>query len=207
LPAWSARKRTETAQRDLRAPIPVEADASTCLAEPVQIRIPRMRLTHGIALVPRGREAQGIFRGALVRENIVLSASASSSRGGSPRLRPRTRKAQEFVRRCACDDPDPRKARPRSERRQPAEGQSSPNGSTHARGVFLFDEPTAASMSAARLEVYRLMGELLSRGRPPIVMISSELPEIPRPSATAFSSCAIGRFAASSRGEATGGPS
>src|SRR6185503_10932989 len=43
--------------------------------------------------------------------------------------------------------------------------------------VFLFDEPTRGIDVGGKVEVYRLMGELLARGAA-IVMISSELPEI-----------------------------
>jgi ribose transport system ATP-binding protein len=43
--------------------------------------------------------------------------------------------------------------------------------------LFLFDEPTRGIDVGGKIEVYRLMGELLSRGAA-IVMISSELPEI-----------------------------
>ena len=43
--------------------------------------------------------------------------------------------------------------------------------------LFLFDEPTRGIDVGGKIEVYRLMGELVSRGAA-IVMISSELPEI-----------------------------
>jgi ABC-type sugar transport system ATPase subunit len=43
--------------------------------------------------------------------------------------------------------------------------------------IFFFDEPTRGIDVGAKVEVYRLMNELLARGAA-IVMISSELPEI-----------------------------
>jgi len=47
---------------------------------------------------------------------------------------------------------------------------------THAN-IFIFDEPTRGIDVGAKVEVYRLMNELL-RGGAAIVMISSELPEV-----------------------------
>jgi ABC-type sugar transport system ATPase subunit len=43
--------------------------------------------------------------------------------------------------------------------------------------IFFFDEPTRGIDVGAKVEVYRLMNELLARGAA-IVMISSELPEV-----------------------------
>ena len=43
--------------------------------------------------------------------------------------------------------------------------------------IFIFDEPTRGIDVGAKVEVYRLMNELLARGAA-IVMISSELPEV-----------------------------
>jgi ribose transport system ATP-binding protein len=47
---------------------------------------------------------------------------------------------------------------------------------TKAR-IFIFDEPTRGIDVGAKVEVYRLMSELL-KGGAAIVMISSELPEV-----------------------------
>jgi ribose transport system ATP-binding protein len=47
---------------------------------------------------------------------------------------------------------------------------------TQAR-IFIFDEPTRGIDVGAKVEVYRLMNELLRSGAA-IVMISSELPEV-----------------------------
>ena len=43
--------------------------------------------------------------------------------------------------------------------------------------IFIFDEPTRGIDVGAKVEVYRLMNELLTGGAA-IVMISSELPEV-----------------------------
>ena len=140
------------------------------------MRTPSDAIDHGIALVPEDRKRQGIFAVLSVRENIVLSALGQFARGGILDLRGERVKAQEFVSSMRIATPDLEK------RVLDLSGGNQQKVviakwlNTHAE-VFLFDEPTRGIDVGGKIEVYRLMGELLSRGAA-IVMISSELPEI-----------------------------
>jgi len=168
-------KRTETARAIFGAD-PVDGGRIYLHGKPVKIRTPADAIDHGIALVPEDRKRQGIFAVLSVRENIVLSALGQFSRGGFLDLRRERRKAQEFVASMRVATPDLEK------RVLDLSGGNQQKVviakwlNTHAE-VFLFDEPTRGIDVGGKIEVYRLMGELLSRGAA-IVIISSELPEI-----------------------------
>jgi len=126
--------------------------------------------------VPEDRKRQGIFAVLSVRENIVLSALRLFSRNGILDLRRETRRAQELVSALRVSTPDVEK------RVLDLSGGNQQKVviakwlNTDAE-VFLFDEPTRGIDVGGKIEVYRLMGDLLARGAA-IVMISSELPEI-----------------------------
>jgi ribose transport system ATP-binding protein len=168
-------KRTETARAIFGAD-PIDSGRIYLHGKPVKVRTPADAIDHGIALVPEDRKRQGIFAVLTVRENIVLSALRQFSRGGILDLRGERVKAQEFVSTMRVATPDVEK------RVLDLSGGNQQKVviakwlNTHAE-VFLFDEPTRGIDVGGKIEVYRLMGELLSRGAA-IVMISSELPEI-----------------------------
>ena len=168
-------KRTETARAIFGAD-PIDSGRIYLHGKPVKVRTPADAIDLGIALVPEDRKRQGIFAVLSVRENIVLSALRQFSRGGILDLRAERVKAQEFVSTMRVATPDVEK------RVLDLSGGNQQKVviakwlNTHA-DVFLFDEPTRGIDVGGKIEVYRLMGELLSRGAA-IVMISSELPEI-----------------------------
>ena len=168
-------KRTETARAIFGAD-PIDDGRIYLRGKPVKVRTPADAIDHGIALVPEDRKRQGIFAPLSVRENIVLSALGQFSRGGILDLGRERRKAQEFVSSMRVATPDVEK------RVLDLSGGNQQKVviakwlNTHAE-VFLFDEPTRGIDVGGKIEVYRLMGELLARGAA-IVMISSELPEI-----------------------------
>jgi ribose transport system ATP-binding protein len=168
-------KRTETARAIFGADS-IDSGRIYLHGKPVKVRTPSDAIDHGIALVPEDRKRQGIFAVLSVRENIVLSALGQFARGGILDLRGERVKAQEFVSSMRIATPDLEK------RVLDLSGGNQQKVviakwlNTHAE-VFLFDEPTRGIDVGGKIEVYRLMGELLSRGAA-IVMISSELPEI-----------------------------
>jgi ABC-type sugar transport system ATPase subunit len=111
-----------------------------------------------------------------VWENVVISALRHFSRNGVLDLRRAKQRAQAFVSslRVATPDVDKRVVDLSGGNQQKVVIAKWLN--TNAE-LFLFDEPTRGIDVGGKIEVYRLMGELLSRGAA-IVMISSELPEI-----------------------------
>jgi len=168
-------KRTETARAIFGAD-PIDSGRILLRGKPVNVRTPGDAIEHGIALVPEDRKRQGIFATLSVWENVVLSALQRFSRNGILDVRREKRHAQEFVASLRIATPDLEK------RVLDLSGGNQQKVviakwlNTNAE-VFLFDEPTRGIDVGGKIEVYRLMGELISRGAA-IVMISSELPEI-----------------------------
>ena len=142
----------------------------------MRVRTPADAIEHGIALVPEDRKRQGIFATLSVWENVVLSALRRFSRNGILDVRREKQRAQEFVAslRIQTSDLDKRVLDLSGGNQQKVVIAKWLN--TNAE-LFLFDEPTRGIDVGGKIEVYRLMGELISRGAA-IVMISSELPEI-----------------------------
>jgi ribose transport system ATP-binding protein len=168
-------KRTETARAIFGAD-PIDSGRILLRGKPVNVRTPGDAIEHGIALVPEDRKRHGIFATLSVWENVVLSALRRFSRKGILDVRREKQRAQEFVAslRIATSDLDKRVRDLSGGNQQKVVIAKWLN--TNAE-VFLFDEPTRGIDVGGKIEVYRLMGELISRGAA-IVMISSELPEI-----------------------------
>ena len=142
----------------------------------VNVRTPADAIRNRIALVPEDRKRHGIFACLSVRENIVLSALRQFSRKGILDIRSEKRRAQELVSLLRVATPDLERWVLNLSGGNQQKVVIAKWLNTNAE-LFLFDEPTRGIDVGAKVEVYRLMGELLSRGAA-IVMISSELPEI-----------------------------
>ena len=168
-------KRTETARAIFGAD-PIDSGRIFLRGKLVKVRTPGDAIEHRIALVPEDRKRHGIFATLSVWENIVLSALRQFSRNGILDLRREKQRAQQFVAslRIATPDIDKRVLDLSGGNQQKVVIAKWLN--TNAE-VFLFDEPTRGIDVGGKIEVYRLMGELISRGAA-IVMISSELPEV-----------------------------
>jgi ribose transport system ATP-binding protein len=168
-------KRTETARAIFGAD-PIDSGRIFLRGKLVKVRTPGDAIEHRIALVPEDRKRHGIFATLSVWENIVLSALRQFSRKGILDLRREKQRAQQFVAslRIATPDIDKRVLDLSGGNQQKVVIAKWLN--TNAE-VFLFDEPTRGIDVGGKIEVYRLMGELISRGAA-IVMISSELPEV-----------------------------
>ena len=168
-------RRTETARAIFGAD-PIDSGRILLHGKPVEVRTPADAIEHRIALVPEDRKRQGIFATLSVWENIVLSALKQFSRNGILDVGRERQRAREFIAslRIATSDVDKRVLELSGGNQQKVVIAKWLN--TNAE-VFLFDEPTRGIDVGGKIEVYRLMGELVSRGAA-IVMISSELPEI-----------------------------
>jgi len=168
-------RRTETARAIFGAD-PIDGGRILLRGQPVKVRTPADAIASGIALIPEDRKRQGIFALLSVRENVVLSGLERFSRRGLLSLRREKQRAQEFI-------ASLRVATPHLEKRVLDLSGGNQQKVVIAKWlntdaeVFLFDEPTRGIDVGGKIEVYRLMGELLARGAA-IVMISSELPEI-----------------------------
>ena len=142
----------------------------------VNVRTPADAIDNRIALVPEDRKRHGIFPSLPVRENITLSALGQFSRRGLLDVGRERRRAQEFVSSLRVATPDLERWVVYLSGGNQQKVVIAKWLNTNAE-VFLFDEPTRGIDVGGKVEVYRLMGELISRGAA-IVMISSDLPEI-----------------------------
>ena len=168
-------KRTETARAVFGAD-PIDGGRIFLHGREMTARTPADAIEHRIALVPEDRKRHGIFACLPVRDNVVLSGLRQFSRRGLLDVRRARQRAQEFVSSLRVATPDLDKwVRDLSGGNQ-QKVVIAKWLNTNAE-LFLFDEPTRGIDVGGKIEVYRLMGELVSRGAA-IVMISSELPEI-----------------------------
>jgi ribose transport system ATP-binding protein len=156
---------------------PVDGGEIEIHGKPARITNPRQAIQHRMALLPEDRKQQGLVLLLSVADNIAMAAPEKlpSPPGLVPPSR-RVRAANHFIEALRIRTPGP--------------GQRVMNLSggnqqkvvlakwllTEA-DIFFFDEPTRGIDVGAKVEVYRLMNELLARGAA-IVMISSELPEV-----------------------------
>jgi ribose transport system ATP-binding protein len=144
--------------------------------KPVRIGSPLAASRLGLAFVTEDRKALGLFQVLPVSDNIILAAIR--------RLFPRVwihaaserAVAQDYVNRLRIQTPS------LSQLVQNLSGGNQQKVvlakwlATQAR-IFILDEPTRGIDVGAKLEIHRLMDELVAQGTP-IVMISSEMPEI-----------------------------
>ena len=143
---------------------------------PVRVDSPLTASKLGLAFLTEDRKALGLFQIRPVSDNIILAAIR--------RLFPRfwidakreRAVAQDFVTRLRIQTPS------LSQLVQYLSGGNQQKVvlakwlATHAK-LFILDEPTRGIDVGAKLEIHRLMDELVAQGTP-IVMISSEMPEI-----------------------------
>ena len=155
----------------------IDSGTIEVFGRPVVNSTPGKAIENGIALLPEDRKHQGLVLLLSVGDNI--SMAAPSATGAPPGLIPprnRYQTARRFIDALRIKTPNSR---------QKVMFLSGGNQQkvvlakwllTQAR-IFIFDEPTRGIDVGAKVEVYRLMGELL-KGGAAIVMISSELPEV-----------------------------
>jgi rhamnose transport system ATP-binding protein len=148
----------------------------TLRGEALRIRSPGEAIAKGIAYLPEDRQSQGGIQRASICENIVLPSLSALSHRGLVRRRDERALAQHFAGALQIKT---------SGTGQLLEELSGGNQqkviiakwlATNPQ-VMIMDEPTKGIDIGAKTAVYRLMGELVSKGLG-IIMVSSELPEI-----------------------------
>jgi ABC-type sugar transport system ATPase subunit len=145
--------------------------------KPLGLGSVRASVRAGLALAPEDRKAQGLVLGLCVAANIAL-ASVEKRRGKLGQIVNR-REARAISELCQ---------RLRIKCFSPAQIVATLSGGNQQKVVlakwldtgarlFIFDEPTRGVDVGAKLEIYRVMHELVEKGAG-ILMISSELPEV-----------------------------
>ena len=142
----------------------------------VHIKTPRQAIQHGIAFLTEDRKGQGLVLAQSIRTNLILANMKGFSTGmflnekriedagqkNIASLRIKTPSIDEIV------------------------GQLSGGNQQKVvigkwvntdADIFIFDEPTRGIDVGAKIEVYRVMNDLVKAGKC-VIMVSSELPEI-----------------------------
>jgi ribose transport system ATP-binding protein len=145
-------------------------------SKPVTVRSPQDAIRQGIGLLTEDRKNQGLVLGMTVRENTTLANLKSLVSGVFISRRRERSVTQRYVNELQIKTPSVE---------QIVQNLSGGNQQkvvlakwlfTESR-VLIFDEPTRGIDVGAKVEIYKLMNELVRRGVG-VLMISSELPEV-----------------------------
>lgn len=155
---------------------PYESGTVTVLGKTIHARHPLDAIKSSIAFLTEDRKKEGLCLGLSLEKNINLASYLTISYGGIINLKKEKQRAEEY--RKALDIKSPSV-------RQLCKNLSGGNQQKVViakwlccnSDIFIFDEPTTGVDVGARVEIYRLMGELLKRGKA-IILISSYLPEV-----------------------------
>lgn len=167
--------RTEVARAIFGAD-PIDDGMLMLDGKPIRVRSPQDAIRHGIGLLTEDRKNQGLVQSMTVRENTTLA------------------NLRELVRMMFIDGKRERAVTQKYigelQIKTPSQEQTIQNLSggnqqkvvlakwlfTQSK-VLIFDEPTRGIDVGAKVEIYKLMNELVRRGAV-VLMISSELPEV-----------------------------
>ena len=140
------------------------------------IKNPKEAVKSGIAYLSEDRKELGLVLGMSVKDNIVLASIGSFSKFGFINDRQVSKESNKLVNELRIKTPSlSQKVKNISGGNQ----QKIVIAKWLSSGckIFLFDEPTRGIDVGAKIEVYKLMNELVRQGGA-ILMISSEMPEI-----------------------------
>jgi len=144
--------------------------------KPVAVRSPQDAIRQGIGLLTEDRKGQGLVLGMTVRENTTLANLRSLVKFLFVNRREERSVTEKYVRELQIKTPSIE---------QVVQNLSGGNQQkvVLAKWLFtqskflVFDEPTRGIDVGAKVEIYKLMNELVRKGVS-ILMISSELPEV-----------------------------
>lgn len=144
--------------------------------ERVKINSPKDAIKHGIALLTEDRKGSGLVLAQTIKSNLTLSCLKDYTKGFLLDDNAIEDRSQYNIARLKIKTPSS----------EEITGQLSGGNqqkvvigkwlNTHA-DIYIFDEPTRGIDVGAKVEVYNVMNDLVSKGKC-IIMISSELPEI-----------------------------
>ncbi|MBI2435172.1 MAG: sugar ABC transporter ATP-binding protein [Candidatus Hydrogenedentes bacterium] len=142
----------------------------------ITVHSPQDAIWHGIGLLTEDRKSQGLVLGMTVRENATLANLSALVWGPFVSRKKERAVALKYVDELRIKTPSIE---------QVAQNLSGGNQQkvvlakwlfTDSK-VLIFDEPTRGIDVGAKVEIYKLMNELVRRGVA-VLMISSELPEV-----------------------------
>jgi len=167
--------RTELAEA-LFGVVPLEGGRIIVDGRERRFRSPRDAIRAGLALLTEDRKRTGLLLSQPVAHNITLAGLGRLLRLFHLPLGVERRAASEYVQRLDIRTPSLRQIALRLSGGNQQKVVIAKWLFAQAR-ILIFDEPTLGIDVGAKVEVYRLLGELARQGAA-IVMISSELPEL-----------------------------
>lgn len=167
--------RTETI-RGLTGADPIDSGEIFVQGKKVNIKHPRDSIRHGIAFLTEDRKGQGLVLLQTVEFNTTLvDLKQFQKRKFFIDLAHMKKRAQDMVKSLRIKVPDIQTLA-----RQLSGGNQQKvvlaKWLLTEADIFIFDEPTRGIDVGAKIEVYNLMNDLVSRGKA-IIMISSEMDE------------------------------
>jgi ribose transport system ATP-binding protein len=144
--------------------------------KPVKISSPPSAVAKKLALVPEDRRARGVALQMSVRENVTLASLRRFVRFGFLELGREKAAAGELIEKLAI-----RTASQNSPVRDLSGGNQQKvvlaKWLSRQSDLYLLDEPTVGVDVGAKVEIYRLIGELTQQGAG-ILLLSSDLMEL-----------------------------
>jgi ribose transport system ATP-binding protein len=142
----------------------------------VSIRSPQQGIRAGIGLLPENRMAAGLAMSLAVDINVNLASYDLISRAGFVNLHREASRARRFVSHLTIRTPSiKQKVRNLSGGNQQKVVVA--KWLSRESDIFIFDEPTVGVDVGAKVEIYKLIEELLAKGNA-ILLVSSYLPEV-----------------------------
>ena len=142
----------------------------------VFIKTPKDGVQSGIAYLSEDRKEHGLVLSLSVKYNIVLTSLSSFAKFGFINDSQIRKEANKFVKELSIKTPS---LLQKTKNLSGGNQQKVVVAKWLSSGckIFIFDEPTRGIDVGAKIEVYKLMNELIKQGGA-ILMISSEMPEI-----------------------------
>ncbi|MEA5146088.1 MAG: ATP-binding cassette domain-containing protein, partial [Candidatus Limiplasma sp.] len=145
-------------------------------AKPVRIRSSGDALRHGIGLLPEERKTQGYIKFFNNINNMALAGLKRFLRFGFVNEEMKRKNCEQFMQELRIWPPKPDYFTANMSGGNQQKVILAKWLSTDV-DILIFDEPTKGVDVAAKAEIYRLMENLVAKGKS-IIVVSSELPEI-----------------------------
>lgn len=155
---------------------PIDSGEITVFGKKALIRQPKDAIRLGIGLAPEDRKVEGLNLGMSIKDNIIMASVDKISRCGVIGRRKRTSIPEELKDNLRIVTPSINQMVGNLSGGNQQKVVLAKWLASDSR-IVIFDEPTRGIDVGAKVEVYQLMNQLISRGVG-IIMISSELPEL-----------------------------
>lgn len=144
--------------------------------EKVNIRSPKDAIRHRIAFLTEDRKGQGLVLSLGVRTNLILANMKGFSNGPFLDAARIEQSGQENIAALRIKTPSLDEVTAQLSGGNQQKVVIGKWVNTNA-DIFIFDEPTRGIDVGAKIEVYRVMNDLVKQGKC-VIMVSSELPEV-----------------------------